>query len=86
MIAKFHAQCESQGRSLNLFLTARHSAAKSARAMPSSLPNVQNTRLDLTFLLFWSASKERRSMTSIQEKITKPKLGLLERNRLVYPL
>ncbi len=32
----------------------------------------------MTFVRFWSASKECLSTTSIQEKIIKPKLGLLE--------
>lgn len=39
---------------------------------------MQSTRLDLTFLLVWSASKECRSMTSVQDKIINPKLELLE--------
>lgn len=41
-------------------------------------PEMQNTQFDLIFLLFWSASKECRPMTCIQEKIVNPKLGLLE--------
>ena len=37
---------------------------------------MRTARLDLTFPLFWSASKECRPTTSVREKIVEPKPGL----------